>query len=72
MSNVNIFVGISRIFFIMSNYMRKLYWWRDMYKDRLKYLRDEKEINQDVIADYIGIHKGLYSQYETEYALMPF
>ena len=42
-----------------------------MYKDRLKYLRDEKEINQDVIADYIGIHKGLYSQYETEYALMP-
>ena len=42
-----------------------------MYKEKLKYLREEKEITQEVIANYIGIHKGLYSQYETEYAIIP-
>lgn len=42
-----------------------------MYRDRLKHIREEKEITQEIIAKYIGIHKGRYSQYETEHDIMP-
>ena len=42
-----------------------------MYKERIKYLREYYEVTQEVIANYIGINKGLYSQYEIEYKLMP-
>ncbi len=42
-----------------------------MYKEKLKSIRDEKEITQEIIAKHLGIHKGLYSQYETEYSIIP-
>ncbi len=42
-----------------------------MYKERIKDLRDYHEITQEVVANYIGINKGLYSQYEIEYTIMP-
>lgn len=41
-----------------------------MYKERLKEVREEKNIIQEDIAKYIGIHKGLYGQYEVEYAIL--
>lgn len=42
-----------------------------MYKQNLKLLRENLEITQETIANYLNIHKGLYSQYETEYAIIP-
>lgn len=42
-----------------------------MYKDRLKDIREDKGVNQEVVANYIGIHRGRYSQYETELDIFP-
>jgi len=42
-----------------------------MYKERLKEVREINNTKQKEIAKYIGIHKGLYSQYENEYAIIP-
>ena len=42
-----------------------------MYKDRLKSIREENKITQEEIAKYIGIHRGRYSQYETEIDIFP-
>ena len=42
-----------------------------MYKERLKDIREKKAIKQEVIADYLKIHRGSYSKYEIENAIMP-
>ena len=42
-----------------------------MYKDKLKELREELCLTQKDIAKELGIERGLYSQYETEYAIIP-
>ena len=42
-----------------------------LYKDKIKDLRDLYEINQEKIAKVLGIARGLYAQYETEYAIIP-
>lgn len=42
-----------------------------MYKEKVKELREDKSIPQKDIANILGIARGLYSQYETEYTIMP-
>lgn len=42
-----------------------------MYKERIKNLRDDKNIIQEVIAEYLHIHRGRYNQYENETDIMP-
>lgn len=42
-----------------------------IYSERLKYIRDEKEIKQNYIADKLGISFKAYSMYETEYKIIP-
>lgn len=42
-----------------------------MYKDRLKYLRDEKDLKQNTLATILNIHPDRYSCYETENEIMP-
>ena len=42
-----------------------------MYTKKLKFIRDEKEINQSIVADVIGITRGRYADYEVEYEIMP-
>ena len=42
-----------------------------LYKERLKYIRESKKIKQEDIAKILNIKRGLYSQYETEYFVMP-
>ncbi len=42
-----------------------------MYKDRLLELREEAELTQKDIAKVLDIYKGLYNQYEREYAIIP-
>lgn len=42
-----------------------------MYKDRLKSLRELKNITQEEFCNLIGISRGNYSHYETEHDIMP-
>ena len=42
-----------------------------LYKKRLIELREGKNLKQYEIANILGIYKGLYNQYETEYEIMP-
>ena len=42
-----------------------------MYKERLKYLREEKELKQEEIAALLKIRKNTYSEYESEYKIIP-
>ena len=42
-----------------------------MYKEKVKELREDKSIPQKDIANILGIARGLYSQYEIEYTIMP-
>lgn len=42
-----------------------------IYSDRIKGLRADKGINQKDIAEILGLKRGHYSQYETEYVIMP-
>ena len=42
-----------------------------IYKKKLIELREEKELKQYEIANILGIYKGLYNQYETEYEIIP-
>ncbi len=42
-----------------------------IYKNKLIELRENKELKQYEIADILNIYKGLYNQYETEYAIIP-
>lgn len=42
-----------------------------MYSERLIDLRYNKKLKQYEIANILGIYKGLYNQYETEYVVIP-
>ena len=42
-----------------------------MYKERLKLLRESKNLTQNDVAQIISLSKSLYCNYETEYAIMP-
>ena len=42
-----------------------------IYNKRLIELREKNELKQYDIANILNIYKGLYNQYETEYAIMP-
>ncbi len=42
-----------------------------MYSKRLKDIRENKNITQKDIALMLNIERGLYSQYETEYFIIP-
>ncbi len=42
-----------------------------MYKDRLILERENKELKQYELAKILGIYKGTYNQYETEYTIIP-
>lgn len=42
-----------------------------IYSNRLKELRDEKNISQQDIAKYLKIDNSLYAKYEKEYYVMP-
>ncbi len=42
-----------------------------IYKKRLIELREEIDLKQYEIANVLGIYKGLYNQYETEYEIIP-
>ena len=42
-----------------------------MYSERLKYLREEKELTQKDLADILKIERGPYSLYESEYTIIP-
>ena len=35
-----------------------------MYKQRLRDLREDKDLNQDVVAKYLKVHQTTYSDYE--------
>ncbi len=42
-----------------------------LYKEKLKELREENNLRQEDIANILGIKRGLYSQYEIEYSIIP-
>ena len=42
-----------------------------LYKDRLKRLREEKELTQAFLAELLNMHEFVYGQYEREYTIMP-
>lgn len=42
-----------------------------MYKKRLIELREEKELNQKELANYLKIDNSLYAKYEKEYEIIP-
>ena len=42
-----------------------------IYNKKIIKLREEKELKQYEIASILGIYKGLYNQYETEYEIIP-
>jgi len=42
-----------------------------LYGEKLKFIREKNEMIQQDMANIIGIERGLYSQYETEYFVMP-
>ena len=44
----------------------------NMYKERLKELREEHNLKQKSIADLLRIKENTYSEYETEYKIIPF
>ena len=42
-----------------------------MYGNKLKELRVSNDLTQDEVANILNIERGTYSQYETEYIIMP-
>lgn len=42
-----------------------------LYSETLKSLRESKELIQENISNILGIERGVYSLYETEYKIMP-
>ena len=41
------------------------------YKDKLTYLREEKEITQIKISELLGFHKNVFGQFEREETIIP-
>lgn len=42
-----------------------------IYSEKLKFLREEKEITQNELANLLQIHSATYSQFEREYTIIP-
>ena len=42
-----------------------------IYSERLKYLREEKELTQKDLGDLIEVHAATYSQFERESSIIP-
>ena len=42
-----------------------------MYTKQLKFIREEKELPQKVLANILNIKENTYSEYETEYKIIP-
>ena len=42
-----------------------------IYSERLKYLREEKELTQKDLSDLLQIHAATYSQFERESSIIP-
>ena len=42
-----------------------------IYSERLKYLREEKELTQKDLSDLIQVHPATYSQFERESSIIP-
>ena len=42
-----------------------------MYKEKLKNLREEKDLNQYVLSELLNLNKDVYGQYEREYTIIP-
>ena len=42
-----------------------------LYGEKLKYLREEKELHQKDLAELIEVHPATYSQFEREDVIMP-
>ena len=42
-----------------------------LYGEKLKYLREEKELHQKDLAELINVHPATYSQFEREDVIMP-
>ena len=42
-----------------------------MYTKQLKFIREEKELSQKVLANILNIKENTYSEYETEYKIIP-
>ena len=42
-----------------------------MYMERLKEVRNNKNITQAALSQLLGIHEYVYGQYEREYVIMP-
>ena len=51
--------------------MRKLVKVIALYKEKLKQIRLDTEISQDMIAKFIGINRSAYAHYENESDIMP-
>lgn len=41
------------------------YWFRVMFMNRLRDLREDADLNQTVVAKYLGMSQTGYSKYET-------
>ncbi len=44
---------------------------RSMYYERLKYLREEKDLTLYYLSEYLKLNREVYGQYEREYVIMP-
>ena len=42
-----------------------------IYGEKLKYLREEKELTQKDLGDLIEVHAATYSQFERESSIIP-
>ncbi len=42
-----------------------------MYSEKLKYLRDKKNLNQEQVANLLNIDRSQYGHYEREYVTIP-
>ena len=42
-----------------------------MYMERLKEVRNNKNITQAALSQLLGIHEYVYGQYEREYVIIP-
>ena len=49
-----------------------VFWWLNMYyNERIQWVRENKNITQKEIADYLGIKQQQYARYEKGVNIMP-
>ena len=41
------------------------------YKEKLKFLREEKEVTQEEVANILGISRSTYNDYENQISILP-